>query len=391
MGQNAKKLTGWPTTVLAVLGALAALVVVLLIFGAFHLPDSSTHTPTSALPSPDAPPFEFVYLDSLRVNSYLGQVEGGLSTSEQRTLQQTNTVSEGLNAGLSGGTAAVQYSNSQSLQEGTQQTVTATSADRFYRLLRLLREGSLQKCAYGRGAGASRWLWLVGVSADPMQAGTLESAIRCAGVGMFIRLTNMQLFLPPFAQVLPSAQSVTTVYGEAPWRRFPFTSATQSTKPADIARYVKAIGRNPRMPFIGAPFGSPSPIGGGGDNVTFFLPMAYHALTFEPSLLNGPVSVVGKIVAFAITPSKPAYIDYPTISAFGPALLKQSWAFDNRLGVCATAPPQAVLAKPNGAWTSATDQVQTTCASPHTVLAAIRQSVTVKAPYVVVLPLAIYQ
>jgi hypothetical protein len=202
----------------------------------------------------------------------------------------------------------------------------------------------------------------------------------------------MQLFLPPFAQVLPSAQSVAAVYGATPWRRFSFVSPTQSTSPSDIAQYGASLGRSPRMPFLGAPFGSGYRIGSGLNHVTFFLPMAYHDLTFEPSLLSGPVTVVGKIVAFAVTRRK-VYIDYPTISEFAPALLKASETFDDRLGVCSTDPPRAVLKKSSTGHElpGISSRTVEKCTSPHAVLAAIKRSVTLRAPYVVVLPLAVYQ
>jgi hypothetical protein len=397
------KIAQWVT---AVVGFAAGVTVFCLFVGWFQLPAVHLSTTKSPLPAPDAPPFEFVYLDSSRVNSYLGQLENGLSQQQQRTAQDTQNVNESLSAGT-----VAQFANSASKQEGTQETVTVTSADRFYLFLRLLRQGTLPKCVSGAGEDASRWHWMVGASFDPTQARTVMSAVDCAGVGTFIRLSNMQLFLPPFAQVLPSAQSVSTVYGNTPWRRFPFTSPTQSTKPSDIHNYVKTVGKNPRMPFLGAPFGSGWPIGAGADNVTFFLPMAYRGLTFEPSLLSGPVNVVGKIVAFADPPRKgkgkrKSYIDYPTISEFGQALLRQSPAFDNGLGVCATAPPPAVLSKPPnekpgvGARNTpgeARGPKPSTCPSTGSVLRAgpvlkaIKRSVTLQAPYVVVLPLAIYQ
>jgi hypothetical protein len=149
------------------------------------------------------------------------------------------------------------------------------------------------------------------------------------------------------------------------------------------------------MPFIGAPFGDGWPVGAGPNRVTFFFPIAYRTLTFEPSLLSGPVTVVGKIVAFAIERNR-AYIDYPTISEFGAALLRQSYRFDNALGVCATAPPAAVLSRPTKRTVTHTAkpsaaQGPTTCDSRPSVLTAIKRSVTLPAPYVVVLPLAIYQ
>jgi hypothetical protein len=91
-------LKSWGFPIAAV---VLAVVIVLHVVGGLSVPTFAGSTAPS-LPPADTPPLEYVYLDSLRVAAYLGQVEDGLATSEQRTEQLTRSV----NASISAGTVA---------------------------------------------------------------------------------------------------------------------------------------------------------------------------------------------------------------------------------------------------------------------------------------------
>jgi hypothetical protein len=119
---------------LLALGALAVLGI-LAMFGVVPVRIVGSGAADKSLPEADTPPIEFAYLDPLRADAYLGQAEGGLANTEQRSEQLTDSI----NASVSIGTAG-QVGGSQQSQLSTVATVTPQAADRFYTLLRRLRE-----------------------------------------------------------------------------------------------------------------------------------------------------------------------------------------------------------------------------------------------------------
>ena len=444
-----------PTVIVSSLVALAAIAVIgFVIFG---FPGGAAAGTTGALLTPDQPPLEYIYLDAARVGNYLGQVEDGLPKNELRTAQSTRDIS----ASVSGGSVA-QVGASLSQQEGTQDTVTPTAADEFYLLLRLLRQQQGSRClgaasqgnmcikqSRNCGPAGAHPHWLTDI-ADTKGMGPLDE-MGCLGVGYFVRLTGVQLFLPTFSQVLPNAQSATALYGADPWPRTAFTSSTQSARAAQLGSYRGAVLRAahgaPRMPFIAAPYGGVGRIGDSSEgSVPIFMPADYSGLTAEPSLLTGSVTVVGKIVYYATAGG--SYTDFPTISQFVPELVGvRRHGFDNQLGVCDTKPPGAALhtsvteteptvrtqllaarIAPKRATTGARSQTKSgspprskttsrsttpprpptvskrtvqraatkafapnTCSTDAAIRKAIKAAVTLKPPFAIVLPLAIYQ
>ncbi|MGC2373315.1 MAG: hypothetical protein WA484_05525 [Solirubrobacteraceae bacterium] len=352
------------------------------------------HTSESdPLGSSDTPPIEYAYLDSLRAAAYLGELEGGLSTS----IQQTNSVSQSLSATLPVGTAA-SVGGSQQTQKSSLTTITPQAADRFYTFLQLLRK-PLE--ADYRHLSTCEHPWLGEIN-DQSSRKKIISELECLRSGKFVRIENAQLFLPPFAQALPRARSTNAFYGELPAPRLPFTSPTQSAKITKaLHRYIELVGSNPRMPFVAAPYGNAQKIGdkkqGGG--IPIFLPALYRGLTLEPSLLSGSVTIVGEVVYYAN--HGPSYIDYPTVSKFGRALL-QAKSARNALGVCSVKPPPGTRPYQSKRTAVAKAHTVTTrnpqpqgkkkkCASQQETLGGIQKSVTFKPPFMVVLPLAIYE
>jgi hypothetical protein len=374
---------------LAVVGFALLAVLGLFKIGPLHLNESSD----PALP--DTPPIEYAYLDSLRASAYLGEVEGGLATSEQRT----NEVTRSLSATLAVGTAAT-FGGSSQTQQTSVTTITPRAAEHFYTFLQRLHKRG--EADYLLPKTCKEGLWLGEIDDESSRRKIIEE-LECLGVGNFVRIKNAQLFLPPFAQTLPRVRSANTFRGQLPAPRIPFTSPTQSI---DITRalhkYAQLIGTNPRMPFVAAPYGNPQEIGDkkNGGGIPVFLPALYRGLTLEPSLLSGSVTIVGEIVYYAN--HGPAYVDYPTVSKFGRALLQAKTALRVDLGVCskttaATTRPHETIGKKGSnvrnerAKARGGSQSQKArCTSRQETLREVRGSVTFKPPFVVVLPLAIY-
>ena len=128
-----------------------------------------------------APP-EYAYLDNARVLAYLGQIEGGLSTSEKVTEQVTRTRNGGVAA------SGLQVGASSSQQQFVERVVTPTATARFYRLLDLLRaKGYLETVNYGRGLSL-RFLNRV-------------------SEGDFVRINGCRMRLPTYAQMDELIQS----------------------------------------------------------------------------------------------------------------------------------------------------------------------------------------
>lgn len=372
---------------LSLLGVLAVLGVFAM-FGVVPLRLNESQVSGKPLPEADTPPIEFAYLDPLRADAYLGQAEGGLASSEQRSEQLTNSINASVSIGGAG-----QVGGSEQQQLSTVATVTPQAADRFYTLLRRLREGGeadYKQPGTCNGERSTHWLGDVN---DQDDVGEVMDEVECIGVGNFVRIRNAQLFLPPFAQALPRVQSANAFFGALPAPRTAFTSPTQSIEITNaLSGYAKLVGPDPRMPFVAAPYGASQRVGHG---VTFFLPAGYSGITSEPSLLSGSVTVVGEIVYSA--GGGASYVDYPTVDTFGRALLKAQTALRTDLGVCSTSPPSATRLQslpkrvPMASLQPGSPSGTAPCASEQQTLEDVKKSVTFKPPVVVVLPLAIYE
>src|SRR2546423_6936609 len=134
----------------ATVGALvlAGIVAYLIVTG---VTGSSALQP-NAISEADTPPAEYLYLDSARVFAYLGQLLGGLSASQTRS----SSIEDALTADLKGGSLA-ELSRSQKRLQSLQEVVTPTAADRFYRLLIVLRQGKSKRPS----AREADWLFTI--------------------------------------------------------------------------------------------------------------------------------------------------------------------------------------------------------------------------------------
>jgi hypothetical protein len=309
----------------------------------------------------DTPPAEFLYLDAARVPGYLGQLVGGLSESEKQTDVESKNLTSKL---VGGGVGEVEAVSRQ--ERGVEKVVSPTASDRFYRLLQYLLEFEKE------GAATD---WLAEVDARLGEGNSIEQiidTIKKVREGEFLRIKNAQLFLPPYAAVKPKVRYASSYLGgeiEEPER--PLYAPISRRERAAVKRYLKLLGKNPRLPFV-----VPTLSQAGDDKqvVTFFVPTQYIGLVNEPRLLAGNLTVLGKVIykdprlagdetcdpKVSLQPC--SYFDTQTLGTYGAALEKA---------------PESVL--------------RNLRMKRNEVVGSVRASVTFDVPIVVVIPLAIYQ
>jgi len=266
--------------------------------------------------APGIPPPDYAYLDNARVALYLGQLQGGLARSEQLSEQLT----QGRNAGLSAG--GVSVGGSAGISASRERVVTPTATARFYQLLDLLdRDG---------------YLHTIDVSAPPKM---LVREFAQVPEGTFVQLRRCRLRIPSYIQLaqlnfgssgyfspsmayegLGEGQPLTTeALGHARVRAgrlkgFLGGGVHMQTGEAQLARTMENLAavakRNPRVPFStcdGSPAAKPR-------GVDLLFPVRLSALSSEPTLLSGPVTIVGKLVR-SVRP-RDEYVDQPSLAEF---------------------------------------------------------------------------
>jgi hypothetical protein len=306
------------------------------------------------------PPPEYLYLDTARVLAYLGQIDGGLTTAERRTFQQTDEFSGGLN------THGFEASAKQQHQKAVEQEVTAGATDRFYRLLGALKDG--------RSSG-HRWLFTV----DARLHGThtvfsVERTLRHLRVGDFVRVTRARAYVAPYAAVYPkTSYSLNYLGGDLAKPLHPLFAQVSKKARRAARAYADAVGDNPRIPIVVPTLNEDRTT---TEPVKFVVPVRHDGLSSEPSSLAGEMTIVGKIIyldprlASHVAKSDPnaaVWVDQETVHTFAPALEH------------AQAPLLRLLHL--GDYVDKRKQLA----------GVVRRSVTFSAPIVVVLPIAIYQ
>jgi hypothetical protein len=325
-------------------------------YAVFHKSGTDVGLETAKQAPPDTPPAEFAYLDSARVLAYLGQIEGGLATSQSRTLSVKSTAKGSLTAkDIASAEASTERDS------GLSETVTPTEADRFYTLLRILRQDQ-------SAGGRSAFRTLVDLDARVTKANPVARVLRRLGpvqIGDFVRIRHAHAYIPPYAGVLPRARFASYYLGGglAEPARALYAPVSGTARRA-VRDYERALKANPRIPVVVPTLPAEHP-------VNFFVPAFYRALSGEPSVIGGEVTIVGKVIyADLETPKAPAsadsppprYFDRETLATFGPALKHADSSLLTRLNL---------------------DRAD--------VVSRLRDSLTIPAPVVVVLPVAIYQ
>jgi hypothetical protein len=270
------------------------------------------------------PPPDYAYLDNARVVLYLGQLQGGLAKSQQLTEQLTS----GRNAAVSAG--GVSLGGSAGTSSSLERVVTPTATARFYELLRLL--------------GKYDYLTTVDAAVPPKH---LVRSFEPIPEGSFVVLRRCRLQLPGYVQLgklafassgYVSASNAYHGAGQrtalaqdafaAAWNHaqrgsMTLGSAASMGSPAterQIARAIdglaKVVARNPRVPV--------STCDGTADlrprGVDLLFPIRLAALSSEPTLLAGPVTVVGKLVRKVKAGHE--YVDEPSLATFSSTLAK---------------------------------------------------------------------
>lgn len=316
---------------------LLCVVVVLILTGVIRTPNGGS-APTGR----KARPREYIYLDPARVNSYLGQIDGGESTSEDLR----ETTASNLEAKIGGSAADLATSEGKQLVKSL--VVTKSEADKFSDLL-----GDLE------AKESNEWLGKLNVKAACKFVGDLGGP--ATPYGSIVLIENAEVHVPPFMsvypelrhvnyRVLPARRSRRTGEGvEEVFRAPPLTSfravdeSARGMPKEEQKKFAKTVGANPRIPFSFTVLATakqmreckeeeaqqrkqvvPSLLepkaaepkvelrarrstvaeaeavesGGSGEaqEVTVVLPARFADLTGDPSLLAVPLTIVGLVV-----------------------------------------------------------------------------------------------
>lgn len=301
------------------------------------------------------PPAEYVYLDTPRVLSYLGELEGGLTSD----IREKTGINAETSAALSPSTVA-SLSRKVQQQLASEQTVTPTVASRYYALERLLRldRGGDNTLSHGKN-----WLSDLDMAVTSRgEADFVRFLMKKVPTGYFVRLRHAHLCVPTFVGVLRRFHDLPTCglgsHGLGP----PATHARRRALRTALKGYRHRFGKRPTVPLIVQTLNHGKPV---GEVVSFLMHADYHTLTSDPSLLTGNVTVVSKVMSMnAVAPGarKASYIDRDSFVQFTRALRR--------------APPALRRAADLGGrdWRG-----------------KVREALRIKAPLAVLLPVAIYK
>jgi hypothetical protein len=320
---------------------------------------------------PNTPPPEYLYLDAERTVAYLGQIEGGLSDSEKRTVSEEKENKLGLKG------PGADLAAARKRQQSIEQVVTPNATDRFFTLLGNLRAGRDER-------GGVSFPWIVDVDARVADSAALDellAQLRRVREGDFVRISNARLLVPDYAAVIRRVRYATpyvypykgTALLNAP-AQATFAGPDSAQLRFDVKAYLDLLGLDPTLPFV-IPTWTSKKL---ARRVVFFVPARYLAIVDNQRLLAGKLTVVGKVIYKDLRSPRSAacknaakhlvlpckYVDVQTFSTFAPALEQ------------ARESVFAVLTIPTDR--GALDQ-------------AVLQSVSFATPVVVVLPVAIYQ
>ncbi len=243
-------------------------------------------------------PYEYLYLDSGRVDSYLGELDEGNVQSLNRSETETSNASLGFQLDTVGSATATRGK-----QLTVSAVVTKTEADNFYSLLEQLQNGSLTTASAG----------------SPSLSYQLSD--RAVPVGTMVRIENAFVQLPPYLSAYPLLryarfETVSHTF-EAPRLSQYHLSRYTTGATAERTRlaFIRKIGSNPRLPFIIKEPG-----------MTIVIPARFANLTGDPSLLSARLTIVGKVAfnvyhGFGDGASEDTYL--PAMLGASPHLLRE--------------------------------------------------------------------
>jgi hypothetical protein len=264
------------------------------------------------------PPGEYLYLDNERVDAYLGQIEGGLSPTEERTRTTTRKAETSLKA-------ADVASVGGSLQEDAfiKQVVTPSATDRFVSLDRNLR------AKYDDTIH------------DLTPTGDFDDLMEGAGAvkeGDFVSIHDARLHLPSYVLPLPKAAYAARLVTEGQDlvdRRD--VAHLLSTRREEVKLYLRRLGTDPRLPAMVFA----RELGDEQRTFSFLVPLRYSKLSDSPALMSGNVTIVGKVIRRVFDEPRGnsesfrdrSYNDIETATGYLPALKKASNDFLEQLSL----------------------------------------------------------
>jgi hypothetical protein len=270
------------------------------------------HVPSAGLVNEahERDPYEYLYLDSARVDSYLGQLKDGNVKTVERSEGHTDSAGFELQAANIGkATASTESERKQSA------VVTLTEADNFYDLFREL--------------DAEESLTPVDLEAADVNAGEPRKILESVSDGTMVVLKDVFIRVPPYLSVYPALRyavpalasgrkGAKETFGAPPLTRFGASEvAINAQVRHDRELFIKRVGQNPRLPLIVSTKG-----------MTIFLPARFANITGDISLFGTRLTIVGKVVF-----KGHQFGDGASVAAYLPALLKTSGRLLRDLGV----------------------------------------------------------
>ena len=256
-------------------------------------------------------PGEYLYLDDERVDAYLGQLQGGLAPTTQRVLSLTERREAQL-----GVEKVVQIGGNVERSEVLEQTVSPRAADRFFEL-----ESELEARFGDADDVGERFLSILA----PGNACTEIRQLKNIKEGQILRILGANLRVPTYtlalAKIAHADQFRAPDQEVVPRRRL--AKLARESQPG-LKRFVESLGPDPQLPFrleIQAR---------GGCEV--FMPARYSKVIDAPSMLTGPVTIVGKVVR-RLTQREATYFDVDTAVRYQRALKRSDPEVRKTLGL----------------------------------------------------------
>jgi len=361
----------WWQILAAVVAPLAALGLVLVIAGVIPI-HKAGHARSRHIQ-----PYEYVYLDTARVDAYLGQIDDGNVGQETRSDTSKDTAGGKLEIKALG-----EASGSVSNEKTSSAVVSFSESDNFFKLEReLVEHGALvpiklSGCCEGkvRQAARRRIARRQGLTKHQRAAKEREAVeehyenrLEGLQVGTIVKLENALLRVPPYLAAYPSLRYAiprynpsNPVFEAAPLYSFSAAEVTIDHEANQERRkFIEQAGANPRLPLSTTLH-----------RLTIVIPARYAYLTGDPSLLNASVTVVGKLVQKGEN-----FGDGASEATYLPALLHADASFLHDIGV-----RESFLQRYDGNATALDERL----------FKALQRSLTFTGKSVEVIPIAIY-
>lgn len=313
-------------------GPPAIIVLLLLAFGVIH-----THEAHGS-GNKRTEPYEYVYLDLARVESYLGQLDGG--DIAQETVTDTSKHSLGGKIEVQ---ALGEVSGSATNEKTSSAVVSLSEADKFYKLEEKLEsadalnpvqlsgccsenvpEGIREAVASAVAASGRTGSAREKLEREELEARS-EEALEALPLGSMVKLEGAFIRVPPYLAAYPSLRFAAPrfnarnpVFEAAPLSTFS-AAEVELKQSANMERvkFVEQAGTNPRLPLSTKLH-----------ELTIVMPARYAYITGDPSLLDSDLTIVGKLVQKGKN-----FGDGASVATYLPALLHADAAFLHDIGI----------------------------------------------------------